>query len=70
MTNTRLYLVWSEGHGAWWAAGEIGYTRSLLSAGRYTFEEANRICTRANQHLEPSSFAEIAFPIPESLIGF
>jgi hypothetical protein len=43
----RLYLVWSNEHGAWWRPGRQGYTRSLAEAGRYTHAQALDICERA-----------------------
>ncbi|HEX3523923.1 MAG TPA: hypothetical protein VHT52_17785 [Stellaceae bacterium] len=41
------YLVWSNEHGAWWRAGEMGYSRNLADAGRYTREHALAICRNA-----------------------
>jgi hypothetical protein len=62
--SAQLYLIWSEEHGRWWGPAQRGYTTSIREAGLYTLQEANDICTRANQFLEPTSFNEIAFPVP------
>lgn len=41
------YLVWSNEHRAWWGRDHTGYTTSLSAAGRYSRDEALRICGRA-----------------------
>jgi len=41
------YLIWSHEHSAWWGPGEHGYTPELTEAGRYTREDALRICRKA-----------------------
>lgn len=42
------YLVWSFEHGRWWRPGERGYTPNFEEAGRYTLEQAQKICAKAN----------------------
>lgn len=37
------YLIWSIEHGMWWKPYEMGYTKDIYSAGRYTAEEAVEI---------------------------
>ena len=46
----RSWLIWSQEHGAWWAPFRLGYTRDLNCAGRYSFQEATRICAEANRY--------------------
>jgi hypothetical protein len=41
------YFVWSNEHRAWWRAGARGYSKGLREAGRYTREQAMRICRDA-----------------------
>jgi hypothetical protein len=45
--NDDTYLVWSNEHGAWWRAGEAGYSRNLAEAGRYSRDRALAICRSA-----------------------
>jgi hypothetical protein len=42
------YLIWSNEHLAWWKPAELGYTTITHNAGRYSKEEADAICARAN----------------------
>jgi hypothetical protein len=41
------YFIWSNEHRAWWRAGARGYSQGLREAGRYTREQAMRICRDA-----------------------
>lgn len=41
------YLIWSNEHDAWWGPDGWGYTRTLAGAGRYSREDAIRICKQA-----------------------
>lgn len=54
------YLVWSHEHSAWWRPNHSGYTTFLAGAGRYSREEALRICTQAH-----GGFGGGACPPPE-----
>lgn len=45
------YLIWSVEHGRWWKFAACGYTPHRELAGRYTLEEATRICEDANRHI-------------------
>jgi hypothetical protein len=57
------WVIWSEEHGAWWRVGRAGYTRSLVSAGRYSETEAKAIEAAGNRYL-PSGYNEVALPDP------
>ena len=45
--TTDIYLIWSHEHAMWWGPGGCGYTAHLIEAGRYTRDDALRICTNA-----------------------
>ena len=45
--TTKMYLIWSHEHGGWWGPGRSGYVRSISAAGRYSRDEALRICAEA-----------------------
>lgn len=44
------WLIYSFEHRAWWAKDRCGYVDKRENAGRYTLEEAIRICNTANIH--------------------
>jgi len=56
------WLIWSEEHGAWWAPGRSGYTRSMRKAGRYQRAEAVEIVDNANRYLPEGEFNEVLMP--------
>jgi hypothetical protein len=41
------YVVWSNEHKAWWGPDHCGYRAKLADAGRYTRDEALKICRNA-----------------------
>lgn len=41
------YVVWSNEHCAWWGPNRAGYYTHLSAAGRYTRDDALRICRGA-----------------------
>ena len=43
----KQYLVWSNEHSAWWGENRCGYYTALSAAGRYTRDEALKICVGA-----------------------
>ncbi|MEV6035994.1 hypothetical protein AB0L65_32905 [Nonomuraea sp. NPDC052116] len=43
----KVWLVWSNEHGAWWKPNRRGYTGDIWQAGRYTETEAAEICRKA-----------------------
>ncbi|WP_433520099.1 hypothetical protein ACQP2T_63905 (plasmid) [Nonomuraea sp. CA-143628] len=43
----RIYLVWSNEHGAWWRPNRAGYTGDVWEAGRYAEAEAAEVCRKA-----------------------
>lgn len=42
------YLIWSNEHVAWWRPDGCAYTVSIEHAGRYSREQAMKICKGAN----------------------
>lgn len=60
----KPYLIWSQEHGAWWGRDAMGYTRSILNAGRYSHAEAIQMVKDANAHLPPGDFNEIELVDP------
>ena len=60
------YLIWSNGHGAWWRPGKHGYTTDQEYAGRYGREEAEGIVERAGTYEAPDGLAnEVMVVAPE-----
>lgn len=51
-----LWLVWSNEHRGWWAAGQSGYVQSRKAAGRYTYDEALAIVRGANRYRPDEEF--------------
>lgn len=47
MSDSDLYLIWSNEHHGWWRPGGWGYGRGLRGAGRFSRENALRICREA-----------------------
>lgn len=45
---SKLYLIWSIEHDAWWKPASRGYTKKRSEAGQYTYEEAKKIVKNAN----------------------
>lgn len=58
------WVIWSEEHGAWWAPGEHGYTRSLRDAGLYNEKRAREIMANANNYCPPGKWNEWAMADP------
>lgn len=64
------YLVFSWEHDAFWRPNRCGYTRLIEEAGRYSKEEAQKICSDARPSAYKSSSGEppeICFPAPEAM---
>lgn len=53
-----VYLILSHEHSAWWGPGHCGHVHTIAEAGRYTHEEAMRICRGAM----PETMAELLTP--------
>lgn len=47
MIESSEYVVWSNEHRAWWGPDHRGYNTHLTFAGRYTRDQALRICVNA-----------------------
>lgn len=45
---TYEWAIWSNEHNGFWKPNRHGYTRSLAEAGRFSKEEAQRICDEAS----------------------
>jgi hypothetical protein len=62
--SASTWLVWSNEHCAWWGPNRRNYYMSIESAGRYSLEEAMRICRFRSQ--EPNANpTELIQPSPE-----
>ena len=42
------YLIWSHERRGWWKPKQSGYTSQVIEAGRYSLEQAEKICADAN----------------------
>lgn len=42
------FLIWSNEHKAWWGPASRGYVYDSADAGRYSRNEAMKICNGAN----------------------
>jgi hypothetical protein len=49
MASAYTFYIWSNEHSAWWAHREQGYTTNRREAGWYAYEDAVRICHKANR---------------------
>jgi hypothetical protein len=61
------YIIWSEEHNAWWRDDKMGYTHSIIYAGRFEQREACEIVKTGNRFLDPGDeppLNEIAIPDP------
>lgn len=47
MSMDAAYVIWSNEHKCWWAPNRCGYRSSLDDAGRYSRDEAIKICVHA-----------------------
>lgn len=62
------FLVWSNEHRSWWGPNFAGYTGIIGKAGRYTRDEAERICKDANRHIDPNDTPnEVMVLAPEAI---
>jgi hypothetical protein len=43
-----IFLIWSNQKAAWWKPNSCGYTNNIEEAGRYSAEDAIKICNNAN----------------------
>lgn len=48
VTELGPWLIWSNEHESFWRPNHRGYTYHASAAGRYSFEEAFKICNGAN----------------------
>jgi hypothetical protein len=47
MAEEKNYVVWSNEHRSWWGPNNAGYCTRLDAAGRYSRDEALKICIGA-----------------------
>lgn len=70
MTDEKQWLIWSNEHGAFWRPRSCGYTRKVEEAGRYSKEEAQKICDnagyRSGSELPDDVPPEIMVPSPDT----
>lgn len=57
------YLIWSHEHGAWWRPNRAGYCLAVKDAGRYSQDEAIRICAHAREGLGDLSTPPNEMPV-------
>lgn len=63
----KVWLIWSNEHGAWWKPSWCGYTDDLWGAGRYTETEAAEVCRKAAYGWRDGSLPpEVMVPAPEN----
>jgi hypothetical protein len=60
------YLIWSNEHNSWWMPNSFGYTQRTEYAGRYTLEEAIKICNGANYGWDADTVRKIPNELPIS----
>ena len=65
MSETPIWLIWSNEHGMWWRPASCGYTRVIEQAGRYGITEATEICDGANRFLRKGVTHEVRVLSPE-----
>ena len=58
------YLIWSNEHNSWWMPNSSGYTQKAQYAGRYTLEEAIKICNGANYTWDADTVRAIPMELP------
>jgi len=49
------YVIWSNEHRLWWGPDWSGYRSKLIDAGRYSRQDAIKICTNARGGREYNS---------------
>lgn len=58
------YLIWSNEHNSWWAPNHGGYVDRAESAGRYSKDEALKICNGANFAWDTDKLKNIPNELP------
>lgn len=61
MSDTTVYLVWSNDANAWWGPNSSGYTGDVWTAGRYDEADARGACGMR-------SWSDTPFPPPEVMV--
>ena len=65
----RVWLVWSNQHGAWWRPNRSGYTLDVAAAGRYALSDALQ-CAAARSRCPDGVPPEVIVPSPELIAAF
>lgn len=61
------YVVWSNEHKCWWGANHAGYVSRLADAGRYSRDEALKICVNARGGRQfNSNPTEVPLPLADA----
>jgi len=61
--ENKPWIVWSNEHGAFWGMDHCGYVSDVRYAGRYTTEEAKKICDWQGEPRNPPN--EVTLVAPE-----
>lgn len=68
LAERPLWLVWSHEHKSWWGPNQCGYFWNIGEAGRYTLEDALKICrARGVERNIWTTPPELVQPSPELL---
>lgn len=68
-TEMAEYVVWSNEHKCWWGANRAGYVSRLEEAGRYTRDEALKICVNARGGRQfNSNPSEVPLPLADAAL--
>lgn len=69
LVSGAYWLVWSNEHRAWWGPNHAHYYWDITEAGRYTLEEAMKICgMRGVARGDGINPPEMIQPSPEWLV--
>lgn len=68
-----MYVIWSNGHSAWWRPQSAGYSKNIEQAGIYPRDDAMAIVEGANayqqQHEAPNELAVLIWDLSPNLIA-
>lgn len=67
---SNAWLIFNRERGMYWRSNETGYTLNIREAGRYTLEDAQRLCRDSQPFNNLSPIEEVIVPAPEFLAWF